>query len=110
MSIKNVPTLVCDGCGAVIDMDFYIRIRPTGQKVIQSDPTLSPERDFCCDACESWWHAQFPASGPWGPAWVERDWWCDQVGPCAERAHVRTAHAEMPLSENRSYYDDPEPL
>lgn len=109
MSIRCVPVLVCDGCGAVIDMKFFRKINPTAQKVIQHDRHASPERHFCCDGCEAWWHAQFPADGPWGPAWDERDWWCEKVGPCAERSHVRTAHAEAPLVDTRLHYEDPEP-
>ncbi|MDL1885915.1 hypothetical protein FBR01_20030 [Anaerolineae bacterium CFX8] len=110
MSVRNVPMLICDGCGSVIDMDFYIRIRPTRQTVVQKDPCTSPERDFCCEACAAWWHAQFPESGPWGPAWDEREWWCEQVGDCGERARVRTTHDEMPLVDVRAHFEDPESL
>lgn len=110
MSVRNVPTLICDGCGSVIDMDFYLRIRPAHQTVVQKDLSLSTERHFCCEACQSWWFAQFPEDGPWGPAWDERDWWCKEVGDCGERARVRTAHDVMPLVDVHAHYDDPEHL
>ncbi|GEM_PF-4704099 len=110
MSVRNVSMLVCDGCGTVIDMDFYITLRPSGQQVIQQDPSRPVERHFCSKACESWWRGQYPADGPWGPAWDERDWWCENVGPCGERARVRTAHEEMPLLDLENHMEDPEPL
>ena len=108
MSIQRVPVRVCDGCGTVIETDYYIRIRPVTQKVVQQDRSKSPVRDFCCEACERWWRAQFPATGPWGPAWDEREWWCDQVGPCAESLHIRTAHEESPLVDTKVHFDTPE--
>jgi hypothetical protein len=110
MSIRNVPVVVCDGCGATIEMSFYIRIQPARQPVVQKDPTRSPERDFCCEACEAWWKAQFPASGPWGPAWDEREWWCQEVGPCADHVRVRTARDVMPLVDVQSHFDKPEEI
>jgi hypothetical protein len=106
MSLKTVQVLVCDGCGAEIDMDYYIRIRPEGQPVLQRDLTASPERNFCCEACEQWWHAQFPETGYWGPGWEERAWWHEQVGP---HHAVRTAHAEMPMVDVHAHFTDPEP-
>ena len=109
MSIRSVPVLVCDGCGTVIGMDFYITLNPTpAQPIVQRDRTREPDRHFCCAACEAWWHAQFPPTGPWGPAWDERNWWCDHVGPCAERARVRTAHAEAPLMDLEFHDSNPE--
>lgn len=110
MSVRNVPMLICDGCGTVIDMDFYLRIQPSHQPVFQQDPCLPVERHFCCEACQSWWNAQFPDTGPWGPAWDERDWWCETVGDCGERARVRTTHDVMPLVDTGAHFDDPEPL
>lgn len=110
MSKRNIPVLVCDGCGTVIEIDFYIPRSPENRRVVQRDPTASPERHFCCNACEGWWNAQFPADGPWGPAWDERDWWCDNVGPCAERARVRTAKVVDPLVDMEFHDRDPEPL
>ncbi|GAB4572275.1 MAG: hypothetical protein Kow0077_11250 [Anaerolineae bacterium] len=111
MSERTVSVLVCDGCGTVIDIDFYITRRPgSNQKVIQRNKKASPERHFCCAACEGWWNAQFPPEGPWGPAWDERDWWCDRVGPCAERARVRTAKVVDPLVDMEFHDRDPEPL
>ncbi len=110
MSIRHVPVLICDGCGTAIHNNFYITRRPSGQKVIQQDPSRAPERHFECEACEAWWWAQFPASGPWGPAWDERDWWCDAVGPCGERARVRTVYAEKPLIDLEFHDADPEPI
>ncbi len=110
MSIRRVPVLVCDGCGTVIENRFYLTARPTGQKIVQHDPCLTPERNFCCEACQAWWNAQFPADGPWGPAWDERDWWCEHVGPCAERSRVRTVYEEAPLVDNKVHFEDPEPL
>jgi hypothetical protein len=80
MSIHLAPTLICDGCGTIIEKQNYVKIRPTaGQKVIQKDKRHSYDRDFCCEACMSWWRVQFPANGPWGPAWDERDWWREQT-------------------------------
>lgn len=108
MSIRNIPVLVCDGCGTAIGMDFYITRRPTTQKVIHQNPDRSPERHFCCAACEAWWNAQFPLEGPWGPAWDEREWWCANVGECGERARVRTAHTESPLMDMTFHDNDPE--
>ena len=108
MSTRKVPTLICDGCGTVIDMDFYITRRPARQKVLQQERTVSPARHFCCQTCESWWHAQYPVSGPWGPAWDDRDWWCEHAGPCGERAQVRTAHAANPLVDMEFHDEDPE--
>ncbi len=110
MSTYHVPVLVCDGCGTQIDMDFYIRIQPTDQKVIQRNPEESPERDFCCEACQSWWQAEFPADGPWGPAWYERDWWFERVQAGKERAHIRTAHDQMPIVDTHAHFDDPETI
>ncbi len=106
MSRKMIPVLVCDGCGTVIDVDLYLSIDPAGQEVLQKNPEVPAKRDFCCDGCEAWWKAEYPESGPWGPAWEERDWWRQN------RAHVpiRSAHEEEPLSDNRSYFDDPEPI
>jgi hypothetical protein len=110
MSTRYVPTTICDGCGTVIETDYHLKIKPHGQKVLQPTAISSAWRDFCCEACEEWWHAQFPAEGPWGPAWDERDWWCENVGPCAERAHVRTAHEEMPLIDTKVHFKDPEQI
>lgn len=110
MSIRDVPVIVCDGCGAAIDTDFYITRRPAGQQIVQQNPERDPARHFCCAACEAWWGAQFPREGLWGPAWDERAWWCDNVGPCGERARVRTAHEEAPLMDMAFHDHDPEPL
>ncbi|NPV68067.1 MAG: hypothetical protein HPY64_13060 [Anaerolineae bacterium] len=110
MSKRLVPILVCDGCGTEITVDFYITRQPGNQKVIQRDRHALPERHFCCAACEGWWDAQFPPQGPWGPAWDERDWWCEHVGPCAERARVRTVHKEEPLVDLEFHDRDPEPI
>ncbi len=111
MSVRNVQVLICDGCGTEISTDFYITLRPgPRQKVIQRDPKRSPERHFDCEACASWWRAQFPPEGPWGPAWDERDWWCARVGPCGERARVRTVHEENPLVDLEFHEKDPEPI
>jgi hypothetical protein len=107
MSIKNVPTLVCDGCGAVIDMDFYIRVHPGDQEILQRDPSRSPERDFCCEACKEWWYAEFPTDGPWGPAWEERAWWWQQRQN-GEHTSIRTAHTEMPLVDTHANFVHPE--
>lgn len=109
MSWKNIPVLVCDGCGTVIDTDYYTILDPTHQAVVQRDLSLPAERDFCCEACEAWWKAEYPETGAWGPAWEERGWWREQP---QNRDHigVRTDHKEMPLSENRSYFDKPEPI
>lgn len=109
MSIRMTPVLVCDGCGTVIDMDTYIKRTPTDQSILQQHPEQSTERDFCCDACEAWWQSEYPETGAWGPAWEERDWWHHQLQDHAF-TRVRTAHEEMPLFENHSYFDDPEPL
>jgi hypothetical protein len=109
MSWKMTPVLVCDGCGTKIDSDCYIIHEPTNQLVLQKDHSLPAERDFCCEACEVWWKAEYPESGPWGPAWEERDWWRHQT-QSAMHSPVRTAHEDMPLSDNRSYFDDPEPI
>lgn len=109
MSWKIVPTLICDGCGTVIDTDYFLAIEPTVQAVLQRDTTTPAERDFCCEACEAWWKAEYPQSGPWGPAWEEREWWRHHVLP-GQHVPVRTAHEEMPLAENRSYFDDPEQI
>jgi hypothetical protein len=110
MSIRKTPVLICDGCGTTIGMDFYITRRPARQKVVKQDRHSSSERHFCCSACEAWWNAQFPQEGPWGPAWDEREWWCDNVGPCGERARVRTAHEESPLMDMEFHVTDPEPI
>ncbi len=110
MSIRNVPLLICDGCGTAIHSEFYLTLKPSGQRVIQQQPRRSPERHFDSEACAAWWWAQFPASGPWGPAWDERDWWCKHVGPCGERARVRTAHQENPLVDLEFHDADPEPI
>jgi hypothetical protein len=109
MSIKIQKVLVCDGCGTTIDMDFYIRIQPAGQRVLQLDASLPVERDFCCEACEVWWQAQYPASGPWGPAWEEREWWAEQAGPEYRQRHLRTTHSAMPLVDTHAHFEDPEP-
>ncbi len=108
MSIRSAPVLICDGCGTVIEKDFFIKISPQHQEIVQQDPSLSTDRDFCCEACLEWWQAQFPADGPWGPAWDEHDWWCTHVGPCAERARVRTAHEELPLLDTKVHFESPE--
>src|SRR5574341_2070847 len=97
MSTRLIRQLICDGCGTLIEVDSYIRVRPSGQAVIQKDKRHSYERDFCCEACQSWWFAQFPADGPWGPAWDERDRWSQHSGTYGQRAHVRTTHDDMPL-------------
>jgi hypothetical protein len=110
MSIRLLPVVVCDGCGTVIDFDYHLRLIPENQKIIRQDPTRPPERNFCCEACESWWLAQFPLEGPWGPAWDEREWWCQETGACGERAHVRTAHVESPLVDTKVHFEDPEKL
>lgn len=110
MSIRYVPTLICDGCGTVVESGACRKQLPAGQIVVQKSKARSVERHFCSEACEAWWQAQFPASGPWGPAWDEREWWCEHVGPCAERAHVRTAHDAMPLVDVHAHFEDPEPL
>jgi hypothetical protein len=109
MSWKMIPVLVCDGCGTVIDTDYYTMLDPADQPVLQRDKSVPAERDFCCEACEQWWRAEYPENGPWGPAWEERAWWRQHVLN-ADRVPVRTAHEEMPLAENRSYFDKPEPL
>jgi hypothetical protein len=114
MSIRTVSVLVCDGCGTVIDMDFYIRACPgdqkDAQKVVKRRRIDSSERHFCCEACEAWWRGQFPVSGPWGPAWDEREWWCEKVGPCSESIRVRSTHEKMPLLDLEGHLEDPEPL
>ncbi len=110
MSLRMVPQRVCDGCGTAIDIDFYITLTPHNQQVIQQDRQRDPARHFCGSACEAWWHAQFPAVGPWGPAWDERDWWCERVGPCAERSRVRTAPTDAPLMDMEFHDADPEKL
>ncbi len=109
MSWKMMPILVCDGCGTMIDTDYYLTLEPTDQKIVQRDVSLPPERDFCCEACEAWWKAEYPESGTWGPAWEERDWWRHQTQNQAHVA-VRSAHEEMPLTDNHSYFDKPEPI
>ncbi len=78
MSIHLAPVLVCDGCGTVIEKQNYVKIKPAGQKVIQKDKRHSYERDFCCEACMTWWRTQFSGS-LWGPAWDERAWWREQT-------------------------------
>jgi hypothetical protein len=108
MSIKLIPVIVCDGCGTVIETDYHIQIHPQNQEVVQRDPARSSQRDFCCEACEEWWYAQYGGDGPWGPAWDEREWWCAIFGPCAEKAHVRTTHDESPLVDVRVHFDSPE--
>jgi hypothetical protein len=100
--------MVCDGCGSEIDMDFYITRQPGTQKIIQRDKNAAAVRHFCGKSCEGWWKAQFPASGLWGPAWDERDWWCDNAGPCGKRARVRTAHEKNPLVDMVFHDGDPE--
>ncbi len=110
MSKRSIPVLMCDGCGTQIKIDFFITRQPEGQKVVQRDRKLPPDRHFCCAACEGWWDAQFPPEGPWGPAWDEREWWCEHVGPCAERAHVRTVRADDPLTDMEFHDHDPESL
>jgi hypothetical protein len=109
MSWKMTPVLVCDGCGTVIDTDYYILLDPSDQEVVQKDLQVPAERDFCCEACEEWWKAEYPEDGVWGPAWAERDWWRHQAQN-SEHVRVRSAHEDMPLVENRSYFDDPEPI
>ena len=109
MSWKNVPTLVCDGCGQVIDMDFYIRLDPSGQRVVQKDHSHSPERDFCCEACKEWWRAEYPPDGAWGPAWDEREWWRHQM-QTTDHVPVRTTHDDLPLVDTHAHFDDPQPL
>ena len=104
MSWKLTPILVCDGCGTEIDVDHYLSIHPAGQVVLQKNPEIPTERNFCCEACQSWWMAEYPKSGQWGPAWEEREWW-RQNHP---HISIRSAHEEMPLSENHSYFDHPE--
>jgi hypothetical protein len=89
MSIHLVPLLICDGCGTIIEKKNYVKVRPGAQKVIQKDKRHSYERDFCCEACMTWWQAQFPATGPWGPAWDERDWWFENAGRRGKRAKAR---------------------
>lgn len=110
MSIRTMPILICDGCGTVISMDFYITRQPIDQKIVSQDEASAPERHFCCTACEGWWNAQFPPEGVWGPAWDERHWWCENVGPCSERARVRTAHEAHPLVDMDFHEKDPEPI
>ncbi|NWF68057.1 MAG: hypothetical protein HXY40_03135 [Chloroflexi bacterium] len=110
MSTRYVPYIVCDGCGTVIEADYHIRISPQQQPIVQRDPNAAPQRDFCCEACAAWWHAQFPANGPWGPAWDERAWWCDHVGPCAASVHIRTTHEEAPLVDTKVHFVDAEKL
>lgn len=104
MSWRMTPVLVCDGCGTEIDVDHYLSIHPAGQAVLQKNPQIPAERNFCCEACEAWWKAEYPESGQWGPAWEEREWW-RQNHP---HISIRSAHEEMPLSENHSYFDHPE--
>lgn len=109
MSRTLMPVLVCDGCGAPITSDFYIRIRPENQKVLQRDITLSEERDFCSEACYTWWKAEYPAEKLWGPAWEDRHWWREQIKP-EQHTPVRTAHEEMPIIDAHAHFEDPEPL
>ncbi|MBZ0280368.1 MAG: hypothetical protein K8L97_06480 [Anaerolineae bacterium] len=110
MSIKLVETVVCDGCGTPIDFDYHLHITPFNQKVVQKEVKQSPRRDFCSEACQSWWLAEYPNTGAWGPAWDEREWWCEQVGECADHIPVRTTHDEMPIVDVHAHFDDPEPL
>ena len=106
MSWKLTPILTCDGCGTTIDIDTYVTLRPTEQTILQKDPDMPASRHFCCEACEVWWKAEYPESGPWGAAWNERHWWWEQTGP---HVNVRSEHAEEPLAHNHSYFDKPEP-
>ncbi len=104
MSWRMTPILVCDGCGTEIDIDHYLSIHPAGQVVLQKNPEIPAERDFCCEACQTWWEAEYPKSGQWGPPWEEREWW-RQNHP---HISIRSAHEDMPLAENHSYFDNPE--
>ena len=106
MSWRMTPVLICDGCGTVIDIDNYFSLDPAGQTVLQKNPEIPAERDFCCEACEAWWKAEYPETGTWGPAWEEREWW-RQNHP---HISVRSIHEESPLSDNHSYFDNPEPI
>ncbi|MFN8377025.1 MAG: hypothetical protein U0694_29630 [Anaerolineae bacterium] len=108
MSIRKVPTVVCDGCGTVIDADYHIKLDNRDQKVVQKDRDGSTQRDFCCEACAEWWHAEFPADGAWGPAWDEREWWWKHVRPRKEHPHLRTAHEESPLTDTKVHFESPE--
>ncbi|MBL8162032.1 MAG: hypothetical protein JNJ61_08605 [Anaerolineae bacterium] len=110
MSTVLVKTLVCDGCGAVIDMDFYIRLQYAGQRLLQQNPNIPLERDFCCEACKEWWLAQYSHADIWGPPWEEREWWRDQVEQMHEHVPVRTTHDVMPLVDTHAHFEDPEPL
>lgn len=109
MSWKDVPTLVCDGCGQIIDMDYYIHITPVNQQLLQENMAVSPERHFCCEACKEWWHAQYPEDGPWGAAWDEHEWWQQQL-QASGHVPVRTTHGEMPLIDTHTHFGDPEPV
>ncbi len=109
MSIKLIPTRICDGCGSEIEMDYYLRRYPEGQTVLQRDKDASPERDFCCEACRDWWLAQYATDDPWGPAWDEREWWRHTMATCDHIA-VRTTHDAMPLIDQNVHFEDPEPI
>lgn len=110
MSTRLVPVLVCDGCGAEIDMDFYIRVNPgSDRRILQKDTSEATERDFCCEACREWWKAQYPESGPWGPAWDERDWWRQSMLTC-DHVPVRTTRDSLPLVDTHSHFENPEPI
>lgn len=90
MSIRQVPTIICDGCGTVIDADFHVKIDVGQQKVKQPHAKSPTRRDFCCEACKAWWFAEFPAEGPWGPAWDDREWWWEHVAPKKHHTHLRS--------------------
>jgi hypothetical protein len=109
MSWKLVPTRICDGCGAEIDTTYFISMKPEGRKVLRRDTTLPAKRDFCCEACAEWWRARYPENEPWGPSWDEREWWHEQV-LTREHIFVRSAHKNMPIAENHTYFEDPEPI
>lgn len=107
MSKTTLPVVRCDGCGTIIDTDGYLHIEPDREIVVTK--SLGAERDFCCEACESWWKAQYPLHGPWGPAWEEREWWHHQL-VASDYIPVRTTHDEMPLLDTRVHFEDPEPV
>ncbi|MBL8116093.1 MAG: hypothetical protein J0L63_02560 [Anaerolineae bacterium] len=109
MSTRLQPVRICDGCGAEIDTDYYLHIHPTGQRILQRASTTNSERDFCCEACQAWWMAEYPISGLWGPAWDDREWWHHQMLTC-DHISVKTAHNELPLVNANTHFDDPEPL
>lgn len=42
----RLPTLVCDGCGQTIDMDYYIHITPVNQQLLQEYMAVSSRTSF----------------------------------------------------------------